>query len=280
MDRRFTLTLEGLRQDDGNLALGDFVHQLQALQRALTRIDRTLSERRQPSTVFRVVDLSHSSPAAVVLEGVARRSCPDLAGLIVVNLFAALRQIEAGDPGSETLEPDLLEDLLQMSQPVGERLQRVSLSHSGLHVGLGSEFRKRIEALLETTTFGIGFLRGMLEAINVHASANLFKLYPAIGPRSVSCHFPASLTSDAVGAVGHYVEVRGVLKYRARQPFAHEVDVKALERLDQDSRIGWEALRGIAPTLTEGKSAEDWIRGRREVLEGELSILASARSAA
>lgn len=39
-----------------------------------------------------------------------------------------------------------------------------------------------------------GAIEGMLEQINLHHGANVFYIYPEIGPRKISCHFPPSST--------------------------------------------------------------------------------------
>jgi hypothetical protein len=119
-----------------------------------------------------------------------------------------------------------------------------------------------------------GFVRGKLEAIDLHDSANVFKIYPQVGPSKIACHFPNALLDDAIRAVNHSVEVHGMLSYRANEPFPYAVEVARITDLERENEEppAFEDLVGSAPDLTGGVPAEDWIAERR--LEQEEEVLA------
>jgi len=119
-----------------------------------------------------------------------------------------------------------------------------------------------------------GFVRGKLEAINLHDSANVFTIYPRVGPSKIACHFPTALLDDAIHALNHSVEVHGVLSYRDQEPFPYSVEVARITdlELDVEEPPAFEDLLGCAPGLADGVPAEDWIATRR--LEQEEEVLA------
>lgn len=110
-----------------------------------------------------------------------------------------------------------------------------------------------------------GSIEGMLEQINIHAGANTFHIYPEIGPRKLTCHFPSRLYDDAVSAVGRKVEVSGTLQYRARAEWPHTIAVKAIEAFPPDAYLpDWEDLRGRAPDAAGGVPSEVFVRELRD----------------
>lgn len=272
-DVHLMLTLEGKSSQLGHVTLSDFIKQLQHLQSALAKIDRSLSPTRQPSTAFRIVNLSHSSPARVVLGATAKPGRPDRRSAVVATLFACLFQIGATANGLDAIDPEVLQDLKAMSEAVRLRMRTVELATEELTFGFTETVHQNLESLLRTTTVGTGSVRGRLDAINLHAGANVFRIYPKIGARSINCLFPSHLSLQAKQALGGSVEVRGTLKYRLRQPFPHEVEVTSIVPLDEAPTVSWKDLRGVCPNLTGGLSSEDWIRQRRKELDAQLEPL-------
>jgi len=272
---RVTLAIEGLLRNNGYVLLPDFLRQLQLLQGALGKIDRGLSREHKPTTVYKIVDLGLHSPARVVLEA-EPRGTEDRREIIMSTLFGALGELERGAPPSN-LDYDVLQDFKGIADPVGRSIAGVTLSQNGSTFDFTPRFRDTVARLLVPTSFGAGFLRGMLEAINVHGSANVFKIYPIVGPTSVACHFPESLKGAAIAAVGKNVQVRGLLKYRTGQPFAHEIDITDIDIIPTPEGDPLSDLRGIAPNLTGGLSSDDWLEKRRAEIEGHLEVLYGAK---
>ncbi|HEX3526235.1 MAG TPA: hypothetical protein VH988_04140 [Thermoanaerobaculia bacterium] len=119
-----------------------------------------------------------------------------------------------------------------------------------------------------------GFIRGKLEAINLHGSANVFEIYPHAGPSRVNCHFPSVLVKEAVGAVNRYVEIHGTLRYRTNDSYPFAVEVSRIVTLeDEEDMPTFDELLGSAPNLTDGTPAEDWVAHRRLEQEEELLAL-------
>ena len=108
-------------------------------------------------------------------------------------------------------------------------------------------------------------IEGMLEQINVHQGANTFHIYPEVGPRKLTCHFPPKLFDDAVSAVGRRVEVFGTLKYRLAAPFPYQISVISIDAFPPNHELpDWEDLRGRAPDATGALSSEAFVRKLRD----------------
>jgi len=118
------------------------------------------------------------------------------------------------------------------------------------------------------------FIRGRLEAINVHRSANIFKLYPRIGPTKLTGHFPESLRERIGLSLGKDVIARGKLKYRANEPHAYAIDVESVEIMPEPETLpSFYDLLGAAPDLTDDLSTEEWLIRRRAEVEPGLRKL-------
>ena len=67
MSFRLALKVEGLPRDDGQVRLSVFLSELQLFAAALRKFDALVSGG-SPANLFRIVDLSYSSPATVAIE--------------------------------------------------------------------------------------------------------------------------------------------------------------------------------------------------------------------
>ncbi len=69
----------------------------------------------------------------------------------------------------------------------------------------------------------------------------------------------------AIGAVGQFIEVHGIIHYKAVSTFPHQIDVKKLEVLpDEEGLPSIFDLKGIAPGLTGGLSSEEFAQGLKD----------------
>jgi hypothetical protein len=109
-----------------------------------------------------------------------------------------------------------------------------------------------------------GAVEGRLEQINIHEGANNFHIFPEVGPRKLTCHFPTRLYDDAVSAVGKRVEVTGTLRYRLGANFPHQIAVTQIEAYPPETDLpDWDDLRGRAPDAINGLSSEAFVRELR-----------------
>ncbi|MCX7384161.1 MAG: hypothetical protein NT133_22695, partial [Alphaproteobacteria bacterium] len=163
-----------------------------------------------------------------------------------------------------SIESDVLEDFRNMARPVGRSIKAAALFFSGQRLELTREIFDRVDRALAVADECEGAMQGMLEQINIHGGANLFHIFPEIGPSKIACSFPSRLYDDAVSSVGRMVEVQGTLKFRARASFPHQISVSCIETFPpEDALPSWDDIRGRAPDCTDGMSSEEYVRSLR-----------------
>ncbi len=260
---QITLIIEGLPEDNGQVRLGAFMNQLQKLNATITKLDREANQGKQ-ATVYKIAELSYNSPVRVVLEPHALPKNPYVGHAVIESLGRVTHALENGDDLSG-LDADLLEDIRGLAKPVGKSVANVTLLFNDHRFDLTPKVASKVDTALAVDEECEGAIEGMLEQINLHDGANVFYVYPEIGPRKVTCHFPPKLLDDAVSAVGRKVEVYGTLHYRSGATFPHQVAVTAIEPFPPESELpDWDDLRGMAPDATGELSSEAFIRELRD----------------
>lgn len=257
--RRISLSMEGPPSEDGHVRVDAFLREIQATISALGELDRQLSGHGRGTTYYRIVDLRHSSPATVVLEACPTGRGDDYSNEIMPRFFSSVRAV------TENTEPErvgvpFLEDIKQMVFPIGRGLSSLSLSMNGARIVLGEDIGRRIDALLAPEEFYPGWLRGMLEYINIHEGKNVFRIYPDIGAVRVTCTFPQELANAAVSAIGRFVEVRGTVASKALARYPHAIAATEIEVMPTEDELPTLAdLGGMAPDITGGLSSEEFV---------------------
>jgi hypothetical protein len=263
-NRRITLEIPGLPEDDGYVRLKDFLGALQSLQSALTQADNLVTEGGK-SAYGRIVGLSCSSPATITVEAVPFDPSDKRTDRIVPTILNAPKRssgMPIDDPSRLLL--NAIDDLVGLSEnrPTPVILKNGDGATSLL---LETSVRREISRVLTPAHRERGSVRGRLEAINLHAGANNFRIYPIVGPHKVICRFPQSLIDQAVAAVNQRVVVIGILHYREGEHFPHQIDVADVKFLQPDSELPTlSELRGIAPDATGELKSEEFIRKLRD----------------
>jgi hypothetical protein len=262
-DARIELVIEGLPEKDGKVLLGTLMSQLQSLSAVLSRLDREANDGKSGSA-FEVVALSYASPYRIAVQPTPIPNSRFTGPLVIAALGdVAAALISSGN--LDAYDSDVLEPIRALAKPVGKIVKNITLLFNGAEVDMTPRIVSRIDEALAVEDECDGYIEGMLEQINLHGGANTFHIYPDVGPKKVSCHFPGALLDDAVAAVGRRVEVVGTLKYRAGASFPHEIAVTGVEAYPPDADLAdWEDLRGRAPDATGALSSEAFIREQRD----------------
>lgn len=260
---RITLILEGIPEAEGRIRLNTFLSELQSFSSALGRLSRESGEVK--TAPFNVEELSYNSPMKVV---VAPSFGNERLSLMVLQRFEAVAEAVTSGTSLDSFDAELLSDLRSLAKPVGKQLQYATLIVNGAQFELTDAVTRRVDEALEIDDECLGFIEGRLEQINIHEGANTFHIYPDVGPRRVSCHFPNALLDDAIYAVGRRVEVNGTLKYRHGASFPHSIAVVAIDAFPPEDELPtWEDLRGRAPNATGELTSEAFVRRLRDAWE-------------
>ena len=237
--------------------------QIQSLSATLTRLDRDRNNGRAAS-YFRIAEISYSSPIRVVIEPQSLPKRAYAGHLIIESLTRVAQAIEADEHLTE-VDADVLEDIRALTRPVGKTVKNATLIFNDYRFDLTERVGLKIDEALAVDEESDGVVEGMLEQINVHLEANTFHIYPEIGPRKVTCHFPARLYDDAVSSVGQRVEIGGILRYRVGARFPHQIAVAQIDAVPAEHDLpDWEDLRGRAPNATGALTSEAFVRGLRD----------------
>jgi hypothetical protein len=261
-DDRITLIVEGLPEDEGQVRLGAFMSQLQNLSATITKLDRGVNDGK-PATYYRIAELSYKSPVRVVLEPQALPKHPYVGHAIIESLARVTEAIE-NETDLSGVDADLLEDIRGLARPVGKSVANVTLVFNKHRFDLTPKIAGKVDVALAVDEECEGAIEGRLEQINLHDGANVFYIYPEVGARKVTCHFPSKLYDDAISAVGRRVEVFGTLHYRSGATFPHQVAVTQIEAFPPPEELpDWDDLRGRAPDATGDMSSEAFVRELR-----------------
>ena len=248
--------------DTEYISLPVFQSELRLLSSLLSRADREVTGRR--TYKFQVIALSQKSPASVTIGAFSEERQKVPAGAVIKRFIETTEQIRAGEV-YEDLGYELLRDLRDMSEPVGERLESLILRTDSVNVPLDIDFSTNVQKLLSTEDECLGEMEGTLEQINIHAGANTFRIYPVVGPSSVLCRFKVSDLEVAKDAIGREVRVSGNLLYRPYSVWPHEVRVTEMEMyLPEEELPTLEDIRGIAPDATGNLTSEEFIARLRD----------------
>jgi len=262
---KIRLTVEGLSVDEGHVRLRDFLQELDSLRQALRTTDRLISGEAKPTLYYRIVGLSHSSPATVELEPVCTNPAVDTRNPILSGFLKTLYAIKQESPIPPWVTSDLLQHLEKVAKPVGKTVHSAHVSGNGSDIDLDRDFQIKLERLLSLEEQALGSVEGRLEKINVHLGANIFEIYPSIGPNSIKCHFPASLEHTAIHSVKCWVTVTGKLTYKRPDEYPSKVDVASMDVHPAIEDLpSLSDLKGVAPRATGRYKSETFVRRLRD----------------
>lgn len=266
MSDEFELIIEGRPEDSGYVRVSDFLAEIQAFVGTLNVADRLETGAKSPSFYLRVVGLSLKSPPTVTMEALTKKDV-DVRRDAASHLLSVIEKVRTDKP---ILVDDygLLESLQTLMYPVGKTISSVRIGALGTIVDLKETFKTQVGFRMAAEETFPGQLVGMLEYINVHAGTRTFRIYPEVGATHVTCHFPDSLTEEAIGAILQYVEVQGIIgqKKAARYPYA--IDVENIHIFPPPEKLpSLNEFRGAIPDLTNGLTSEEYIWSKRGQLE-------------
>ncbi len=262
---RISIALPGPEPEDESLDFDMFIEQLRRLRDVLKATDRFVSEDGQPCTDFLVVDLHHSSPFVADVQAVTIEGRPDVRRRLLRLVGSAVQDIQEKGQSPRGFDTSLLDTYEALVSPFAKSLPRPILSVAGSDIALSPALATNIETIKGPPIYSRGTVRGMLEAINIHASRNEFRIYPVVGPKSLVCTFPKDLLEKAIRGIGQYVGVQGTLVYNRIDQYPLRVRADTIEvYADEGEPPTLSEFSGGAPEATGEKSSEEFIRGLRD----------------
>ncbi|MBE0672580.1 MAG: hypothetical protein IH588_18540 [Anaerolineales bacterium] len=259
-DQVITFTFEGLDANDSDVRLSDFVYELQQFISASKKADEIVSKGATATFYYKIIDLHHSSPASLTAKTIPTIPESDAGESAHDYLFAVMDSIEKKQI-KDRIEYSLLKTIKSMTDPIGKTLSSVIVRRDENVIYINTSFKEKVNVIFGPEETYPGHFRGMLDAINVHNRANVFWLYPEVGPKKITCHFPSDIKERAIQAVGKRVEIRGIFKYKTNAQYPHEADVKTMDVFEPNEEYpSFMDIYGLDPGMTGGLSSEDFIR--------------------
>lgn len=264
-DNQLTVRFLGHEDDGEHVLFSDFADEMEAICTALQEVERFVGAKDKPSVVVRVVNLTHSSPARVTVEALPAEGClADLSGDVIRRFVEVQGGLNGGVAG--TYPRALLEAFRRIAEGLKKRIREIVFEHPGGSLPVNSQVVETVNAALAVDEEEEGAVSGMLELLNVHERANTFRIYPVVGPSYVTCKFKNELRETVLKAAGKHVQVSGTLKRHAGEAFPHEIVVRAIEIMPDESELPkLVELHGMAPDCTGQQASEDFIaQGRQD----------------
>jgi hypothetical protein len=267
---RIVLRLEGASEDGGHLRLSDLIEQLELLKNALAETERLITgEDKERYVYYRVVDLSHNSPARIVIEPAIKKQInPQIPQATIGAFFYNLDQIKEKKipEGVDWRALEAYRDLSALlaknsvTQVVIEGLTDEKAIDKTIDIT--AQFKTLVDELIGEDEIIKGSLIGSVEWLNIHdPKKNTFHIYPMIGAKKIVCRFPKKLKLQVIGAIDKRVEVYGDLRYKKTDNFPYAMNVEEIILLPSDEDLPTlTSLRGIAPQITGDLTAYEFTR--------------------
>jgi hypothetical protein len=263
--RQITIQIQGSLADRGDVRLEDLVEELGTIRNALRETERMLTGS-DPSLYFRIVGLSHRSPAIIVLEAASDSTTEErtsqVAGKVVRHFTANLRFLSRKHRPSRTASVPVLESYREMTQPLQKHVTEVIIRAGKHSVVINESFKRTIESVLGPEETAYGSISGTIEAINIHCT-NKFHLYPTIGPARISGRFRPRLRSKFTSALDKYVTIYGLLRYKTWDKFPFAVVAEDIEVHEPPAPTLFD-IRGMAPGATGNLTSDEFLDRLRD----------------
>jgi hypothetical protein len=266
---RVRIIVQGSSVDAGHVRLSDFLDQMEAVRNALKQTERLLREGLPSALYYRIVGVSHRSPLTITLEGATHE--PNLPpGPVVQNFLATASQIRRRGVIPEGFDYAAAEAYRAMVAPQRKHVTSLIVANGRRRVRIDEQYEKKILAAIGPDEYAEGSIAGTLDTVKLH-NTTAFEIFPTIGPKKVSCHFPAASTDlreKVKRGLESYVRVYGRLRYKHWDKFPYAIDAHDLDVYPPDQELPTlTELRGIAPDLTGGLTEHDFLEKVRNAWE-------------
>ncbi|MCY4039689.1 MAG: hypothetical protein OXF72_00350 [Gammaproteobacteria bacterium] len=261
-DARLKFQIEGLASESGDVRLDCFLQGLQNFDKAVRRSTAlVLGDHGQSAISFRIVDLSHDSPACVTLEGFGAEGTDEsVVQSVLGHLMNSLTQVCAGS--LDGIDAGLIEAFKDLAAGVGQKFSFATIRQNYSEVRVDSNFATAIATVETQETESWGSVRGHVERFNSHGKYRNFYLYSKLG-ETVRCDFSKEMLGLAVAAVEKSVTVTGRLHYRIGHVSPYKCQVHDIDIHEADSELP-ELEVGVYPHMTGDSTAADYLKEIRD----------------
>jgi hypothetical protein len=265
-DKIITIEFEGMHENEGHLPLAEFIGQLGDILSAFRQKERLVVGSAKNIVDFEIIGLSYSSPYNVNLRAKTEELESELGADLVNGFLRDLDRVVKKQPLPPDLDAQTLEAYKKIGTRIGKTIEGLTISSDDYSCAITSSFSPQIDLAEGPEYKVLGSITGRIEAINAHGDKREFRLFPQVGPERVVCRFPPGLVEKVGNAFYKRATVFGWLKYKRGAKYPHLINVDDIyihRKPDGLPKLG--DLRGIAPDITGGLRAEDFVGANRDV---------------
>lgn len=245
---RMTIEIVGIEK---KMPFEEFLRELQSILAALQKTETEISGLEKSTLRFDLIDLHHSNPT-IELEAASPPQYRDFSGRTIQKFLITVNEIGRGRV-PKWMDIEALETYKELATSVGKDIQHIVLKNSKRAADITPQYRDRIAKIIGPNQNEVGSVVGSLEMLSIHKGMR-FALYPRIGPKRIVCNFEDRWLPTVQSAIGRTVEAFGILKFKARSQFPHEMDVEDLEvRPLKSERQSLSELKAVADAAMEEK---------------------------
>ena len=258
---RLRFEIEGLESESGNVTLGCFLHGLEHFEKALRRSTDLVAGDGAKAISFRVVELSHDSPASVTVQGFAKESSDEpLVASALTYLMNSLMKVRSGE--ANDVDGELKSVLKNLWAGIGTAAASIVIGRADTEISVDERLAETIVDSESFETVSWGSVCGHVERFNSHGQSRYFYLYSKLGD-VVRCDFAQGLLERAVASVERNVTVTGKLRYKADQRGPYQCRVEHIDIHERDSELP-ELKVGAYPHMTGDVSTSEYLREIRD----------------
>ena len=242
--RLIKIQLQGTPEDDYHVTLSVLIKKLESVRAALKQTEEMVTGNEKSFIEYKVIDLSHNSPATLVLEAISQPKRQAMANTTVTKFISNLNQILSKGKISNKVDSQTLEAYKNLAS-YEDGITEFKITSDKLSIDIDNLFKDKVDSIIGEDELEKGSISGQLEWLNLHNN-NTFHIYPTVGAKKISCSFRNSLKLLVISAVDRHVRAFGELQYKRRDKFPYAMRVDEIEILPFDKDLPTLAsLKGI-----------------------------------
>lgn len=256
---KITIQLVGPEANEESIDMKDFADQIIAFYRTLIEIDKDISD--QKTVEYRIVDITHTSPYSVTVDQIRINRDFDNRKKIKNSLPDYIKSIKSKKPLPEGWNPNVLEKIKTLIQPIGSKFSRVAVIVDEKTHEIDKTVIDNFNKIYLQEFVEHGEITGALELLNIHdPKETKCIIYSAVDPKKVNGIFRGDMFDELLKAFGKFVTVTGKLKYKSYSNHPYEIVIDELEVHPDEKEIPrLSSLYGAFPNATGDKSTDEFL---------------------
>ena len=248
-----------ISMDAEGLSVSAFIRAADETVEILRELDSAISMRRRGTLKWLIHEMHYGSPATMTIRGAAASEERDFGQDVVDAYFDGIQQIQDG----KGLPPLFSDDSLEPAKRLGRLASAGILQFHNSRYQL--QITERLAAAVDELvgeTYSEGSLDGRLEMVTLYGRP-YFRVYDLMHGWGIPCSFNPEHIEAVRDNVGKRVLVTGRMRMDQR---GTPLDMRTtnLASMPEDAALPYPSeIRGIARGMTEGLTAEEYLRRLR-----------------